>query len=150
MKRHNYGGFSADRRNGFGLNLYRNKEEKYIGGVCAGLADHFEIDHSLMRIIFIAAFLISATLMFWVYLIAWIVLAPRKDSVEDNFAYEYDEQHRRYRKKKLFRYQKSSKTRIRRAKERLNDIADRIQDMEQYVTSKRYELDKEFSDLRKQ
>ena len=35
--------FWQRRREGFGMNLYRNKKDGWLGGVCAGLADHFNI-----------------------------------------------------------------------------------------------------------
>lgn len=37
--------------------LYRNTQDKKLFGVCAGLADHFQIDPVLIRIGFITSFL---------------------------------------------------------------------------------------------
>lgn len=44
-----------------------------IAGVCAGLADYFGMDVSLMRIIWAIAFLVFGT-GFLFYVILWIVL----------------------------------------------------------------------------
>lgn len=52
--------------------LYRSTEDIRIAGVCGGLAVYFDIDPTLVRIIFLAAlFLAGSTL--WVYLIIWLV-----------------------------------------------------------------------------
>lgn len=52
--------------------LYRNSNDKIIGGVCSGLAHYFKIDPAWMRIIFVLLF----SVLFWVYLILWIILKP--------------------------------------------------------------------------
>ncbi len=52
--------------------LYRNSNDKIIGGVCSGLAHYFKIDPAWMRIIFVLLF----SVLFWVYIILWIVLRP--------------------------------------------------------------------------
>ena len=50
--------------------LYRSKN-RIIGGVCQGLADYFNVDVVLVRIIALfALFCLSAG--FWVYLVLWI------------------------------------------------------------------------------
>lgn len=55
--------------------LFRSEKNKMIGGVCAGLAEYFDIDISLVRLIFVALTLISAVFpMLIFYLIAWIVI----------------------------------------------------------------------------
>jgi phage shock protein C len=55
--------------------LYRSKTKKMIAGVCGGLADYFEIDVSLVRLIFVAISLITAVIpMLIFYVIAWIIL----------------------------------------------------------------------------
>lgn len=52
--------------------LYRNSEDKKIGGVCSGIAAFFNIDVTLIRIIFLVA-LLAGTTGFWIYLVIWIV-----------------------------------------------------------------------------
>ena len=55
--------------------LYLDVESRKLGGVCSGLAAYFDIDVTLIRIIFIAL-LICGSFGFWLYLIIWIV-APK-------------------------------------------------------------------------
>jgi phage shock protein C len=60
---------------------------------------------------------------------------------------EYDERYHDYRPRKVFRYSDSGSVRLERARERLDAALRRVEDMESYVTSRRYKLDKEFSRL---
>lgn len=136
------------RRSGWGNNLYRNTEEKVIAGVCAGLGDHFEIAHWVMRVIFIGVFLFTGPVTILAYIICWILLAPRRQEYYEEYV-EYDEEHRRYRPKNIFRYGDDVSTRLARANERLQDTLRRVETMEAYVTSKRYDFDKEFSRISK-
>ena len=140
---------ASGRRNGYGMNLYRNTRNRYLGGVCSGLAEHFEIDPVIMRVLFVAGFIVTGgTIAFWAYIIGWIMLAP-KPREGSQPQYEYDEEEKCYRKKKIFRYHESSSSRIQRARERLDSVLTKVEDMENYVTSNRYQLDKEFADLEK-
>ena len=153
-------GFSARKRMGWGMNLYRNTRDGKIAGVCAGLADYWDIAGWVVRLTWVAAFLFTGSLALWVYLAAWILLAPRPtrwSSAGDRTAVmeyeeapvdmEYDERHHDYRPRKVFRYADSSSERLRRARERLDAALGRVQAIESYVTSRRFELNKEFSKL---
>ena len=58
--------------------LYRSLTQKMVAGVCGGLAEYFDIDVSIIRLIFIAIALASALIpMFIFYIIAWIVIPTR-------------------------------------------------------------------------
>lgn len=51
--------------------LYRNRTDRVLGGVCTGLAEHFNVDPVLVRVIFIAAavgggFGVLAYIIFWI------------------------------------------------------------------------------------
>ncbi|HVM87424.1 MAG TPA: PspC domain-containing protein [Puia sp.] len=50
--------------------LYRNADDKILGGVCSGLANYLGIDPVILRIVFVV--LIGA--LFWVYILLWIVV----------------------------------------------------------------------------
>jgi len=135
-----------NRRAGFGMNLYLNKSQKKIAGVCAGLADHFDINRNIMRIIFVAAILFTGMTIVWLYIIAWVILCE-KPSEAPPVEQEYDETNRCYRKKNMFRYNREPSERIRSANERIRALSERISSMEKYVVSKRFKLEEEFSDL---
>ncbi len=53
--------------------LYRSRRNKMIGGVAGGLADYFEIDPTLVRIIFIITLFLGGSGVL-AYIILWIVV----------------------------------------------------------------------------
>jgi phage shock protein C len=57
--------------------LYRSYDKKVIGGVCAGLAEYFNIDTVIVRLIFILLTL-AAGQMILIYILAWIIIPSRK------------------------------------------------------------------------
>ena len=57
--------------------LERSRTNRVIAGVCAGLANYFNIDISLMRVLFIVAF-ICGSFGFWLYIILWIVVPEER------------------------------------------------------------------------
>ncbi|MEJ2046025.1 MAG: PspC domain-containing protein [Reinekea sp.] len=137
------------RRQGYGMNLYRNAESRRVAGVCAGLADHFNVDHWVMRVIAIGLFFFFNGLVFMGYLAGWVCLAPRPRGKDTNTRYRYDENLHQDRPVNMFRYEANVSDRLRTAQQRMNDVVERITRMERYVTSRRYELDKEFSKIEK-
>ena len=152
--------FNARKSAGWGMNLYRNTREGKIAGVCAGLADHWDIAHWVVRLLWVGAFIFTGTLALWAYIGAWVLLAPRPSRrATDDVAYfeevyeepevemEYDERYHDYRPRKVFRYSEASGVRLKRARERLDAALRRVEDMESYVTSRQYNLNKEFSKL---
>jgi phage shock protein C len=151
--------FKQRRREGWGLNLYRNKREGIIGGVAAGLADYWDVAPWVVRLIWIGAFLFTGSLALWAYLGGWLLMARRPSRVdldgedsgeldyETAVEMEYDERYHGYRPRKVFRYSDSTSVRLNRARERLDAVLRRVEDMESYVTSRQYELNKEFSRL---
>ena len=62
--------------------LYRDEFHQKIGGVCAGLAEYFETDVTLIRIIFVIAAFVSVGLI--AYFVLWIVL-PKKGYLFNTF-----------------------------------------------------------------
>lgn len=53
--------------------LYRSRTNTMIGGVCAGLADYFNLDPTIMRLIFVLLALLGGHGVL-VYLILWLVV----------------------------------------------------------------------------
>jgi phage shock protein PspC (stress-responsive transcriptional regulator)/heme/copper-type cytochrome/quinol oxidase subunit 2 len=60
--------------------LFRNENDKVLGGVCSGLANYFNIDVIVVRIIFVVLFF-SGGIGFLTYLIMWIAV-PSTASAE--------------------------------------------------------------------
>jgi len=59
-----------------GKKYYLSTTDKKIGGVCGGLAEYFEIDSLLVRLLFVVLFL-SFGCGLLLYLLLWI-LAPKR------------------------------------------------------------------------
>ena len=57
--------------------LYRNVDDRILGGVCSGLAAYFNVDTILFRILFFVA-LFFGSLGFWVYIVLWMVIPQAK------------------------------------------------------------------------
>lgn len=61
--------------------LYRDRDAKKLGGVCAGLSEYFDVDVTLVRVLFVLAF-IFASAGFWIYIIFWIILPEARTAAE--------------------------------------------------------------------
>jgi len=53
--------------------LVRSTNDRKVAGVCAGLADYFDIDPIIIRVLWIVAFLCAGTGLL-AYIILWIVV----------------------------------------------------------------------------
>jgi len=69
--------------------LYRSRTDRKIWGVCGGLAKYFDIDSTIVRVIFVASLFVGSVGL-WVYIIMAIVVpledsavTPPKDEVKD-------------------------------------------------------------------
>jgi phage shock protein C len=56
--------------------LYRSSTDKYIGGVCGGLAEHFRIDPSIIRVLAVLLTL-GTGIGLILYIVMWIVVPQR-------------------------------------------------------------------------
>ena len=62
--------------------LMRSSTNKKVGGVCAGLADYFDLDPTLVRIVWLLAIFFAGT-GFLIYIILWsaLPLAPASGAI---------------------------------------------------------------------
>ena len=62
--------------------LMRSSRDKKIGGVCAGLAEYFDLDPTVVRIVWLLAIFFAGT-GFLIYLVLWIALplAPANGAI---------------------------------------------------------------------
>lgn len=61
--------------------LYRVREGKMLGGVCAGIGEYFEVDPTLVRLVFVLAALITGVIPVLIfYVLAWFIV-PEKPSL---------------------------------------------------------------------
>ncbi len=59
--------------------IYRAKEEVVLAGVCKGMADYFEVDPVLVRLIWLTL-IFFGTMGIPLYLIAWIIIPLKKET----------------------------------------------------------------------
>jgi len=60
--------------------LYRSRTDRKIWGVCGGIAKHFDVDPTIIRIIF-AASILCGSLGLWVYVIMAIIVPSEVEEV---------------------------------------------------------------------
>ena len=64
--------------------LTRSRDDKWIGGVCGGLATYSGIDATIIRIVVVAAAILGAGSLTILYVVAW-ALVPREESTPGVF-----------------------------------------------------------------
>ncbi|HNZ84516.1 MAG TPA: PspC domain-containing protein, partial [Candidatus Woesebacteria bacterium] len=53
--------------------IYRNQTNELVAGVCSGLADYFEVDATLVRIVFVVLGIGGGSGVL-IYLVLWFVI----------------------------------------------------------------------------
>ena len=117
--------------------LYRDVEHGMVAGVCAGIADYFGISRTVLRwLVFLScAFAMPAVLFSY---IAAAILLPRKP------AGLYEDEDEEVFWRSVRRDPHFTCDDIRGA---FRDLDRRLQGIERYVTSPRFDLDQEFRGL---
>jgi len=59
--------------------LVRRTDDKILGGVCAGLADHLGIDRTLMRVLTVLVTVLGFGSVIIAYLVAWAIVPKDVD-----------------------------------------------------------------------
>ena len=118
--------------------LYRNTRNRRIAGVFSGIADYMNFSIGFTRCLGLFAILMTMPLGLFAYAAAALMLQPMPenaydDPVEENFVRSI---------------RKSPEETFSKVSYRFKNIDSRLQKMERYVTSKRFDLDREFDELR--
>ncbi len=58
--------------------LYRSRDDKILGGVCAGIAEYLEIDPVVVRLLWVIGTLLSMGLGIVAYILAWIIIPEER------------------------------------------------------------------------
>jgi len=61
---------------------YRSRNDKMIGGVAGGIAEYFDIDAVIVRIIFVFALFFGAGIL--AYILLWIIIPEEPFTIENN------------------------------------------------------------------
>lgn len=121
---------------GYERRFRRSSDRSVLGGVCGGLSEYFGFNLKVTRVLAVIGFLMNPPLAALAYL-AVVLLVPaapssRRPEVDPEF-------HQSLRAK-------PAQT-AREVKRRFLALDRRLARLEKYVTSSRYELDREFRDL---
>jgi len=118
--------------------LYRIPRDAKLMGVCAGLADYLGVNVTGTRVLTILAIIFTGVWpLLFVYFILGFALDPQPaDLYEDKVEEEFWKETRR-----------SPEWTSSELRRRFRDIDKRTADMEAYMTSKRFRLDRELRDL---
>ncbi len=117
--------------------LYRDTENAKIAGVCAGIADYFSWDLSVVRGLTVVSAIMFTFVTVGLYIFAAMFLpAKPRDLYDDDKEEKYWQQ-----------YRKSPKETLSTAKYRFRKLERKLNRMEAYVTSDKYQLDRELQDL---
>ncbi|MCL6614856.1 MAG: PspC domain-containing protein [Firmicutes bacterium] len=64
--------------------LYRSRRDRMLGGVCAGLAEYFEIDPTIVRLLAVAAFVMTGCFpTLFAYIVAWAIVPEAPAATEE-------------------------------------------------------------------
>jgi phage shock protein C len=117
--------------------FYRNADKAMLGGVCAGIADYFGFNLCVTRLLAVIAFFtMPLTLIGYLALVILIPSVSAKDrprNVDPEF-------HRAVRS--------SPSQTMSDVRSRFKSLDRRLARLEKYVTSSRYQLDREFDRLK--
>lgn len=64
--------------------LYRSRKDKFLGGVCGGLAEYFNTSSTLIRLLWLGLILIDGV-GFLLYIIAWIIIPEEPVNINDEY-----------------------------------------------------------------
>ena len=119
--------------------LYRDRSKGLILGVCAGLADYFGFDLTVTRLVaFLALIFVSPTAVL-IYL-GLALLLPNKPEAERQREARQDAEFQR-----LLRSAPGAT--LSSVRHRFREVEGRLRRLEHYVTSRRFNLDREFNEM---
>ena len=140
--------------------LYRDPEEGVLAGVCTGIAQYFEIEPWIVRVITVFGGLAFTWVTVPAYIIAIFVLDVRPDD-EFEESYSQRDNYRRSRMRRRFSSSGSDRNhdfynepssiswRLNVVKRDIDKMESKAQRMEAYITSGRYDFYKEFENIDK-
>ena len=117
--------------------LYRDTKNGKIAGVCAGIADYFSWDVTVVRIVTVVAAISFTVVTLALYIAAALFLDPKPQDL-----YEDPEEEEYWR-----RYRRSPRNTMSEARRRFRRLDKKLRKLEAYVTSRKFELDREFEKI---
>ncbi len=117
--------------------LYRIPQSGKIAGVCAGIADYFNFEPWLVRVLTVSIFLLGANgVVFLIYIVLWMILDIKPSVVE-----------KKEIKKKVWQAGEPATAALKDVSSRFRQLEIRLQNLEQHVTSDTFDLKREINNL---
>lgn len=126
----------------------RDADRACLGGVCAGFADYFGFNLRVTRLLVIIAFFVATPITLIVY--CAIVLLVPAESKGRRYQVHRNTRRKRRRMSRQEKRQAAEAAKQQAAaeiEERRRSLDERLARIEKYVTSSRYDLDREFRNL---
>lgn len=119
--------------------LYKDRDHKLVAGVCAGIADYFGFDVTVTRIVVLVGlvFFLPPTLIAYIILALLLPPKPAAQRTHDSASATLQRSVR-----------SSPQATLDNIRYRSRDLELRLQRLEKYMTSKRFNLDREFEALK--
>lgn len=132
--------------------IYRSADRAVLGGVCAGLSDYFGLNLRVLRILAVLAFVFAMPMTVIAYLAAVFLIPSRAGTAGDAVPRKETRRACRKERRRARRAERSQEdTRpnevARRVREQCAALDQRLITLEKYITSPRYQLDREIRDL---
>ena len=121
--------------------FYRRTDRALLGGVCAGAADYFGFNLRVTRLLAVIAFFVAMPAAIITYLVI-VFLVPADSSRPAKRADQ-----KRGRRTRSAPPRPAPSTTVTDVRRRCQSLDKRMAHLEKYVTSSRYNLDREFRNL---
>lgn len=121
--------------------LMRDKAKGKIAGVCAGIAEHYNIEVWLVRIIAVTALIFSSSFVTVIYIALWFILDEKKPEPATLNTSQIGV------KTKVWEAGEAPTRALHEIQQEFQTMEKSLQRMEHYVTSNSYKIDRELNRL---
>ncbi|MGS0691822.1 envelope stress response membrane protein PspC [Shewanella sp. 0m-4] len=123
--------------------LYRIPQSGKIAGVCAGIADYFNFETWLVRVLAASIFLLGGSgIVLIIYVLLWMILDIKPGTGKNEFASKEIEL-----KKKFWQSGEPAKMALKDVNSQFRTLEVRLQNLERHVTSDNYDLKDQINNL---
>ena len=124
--------------------LYRDTENGKLSGVCAGIANYFGCEVWLIRILVISAALLGGSFL---VLLAYIAMTFMIEKQPDNYVMSLKAEKEHKLKNKPWQQGQTPDALLNTIENDFEQLEGKVREIEAYVTSETFKVDKEFSRL---
>lgn len=124
--------------------LYRDTVNGKITGVCAGLANYFALEVWLVRILVISAALLGGSFL---VILAYIAMTLMIEKQPPNYVEAIKSEQEHKLKNKPWQQGQTPEMLLNTIEKDFHNLENQIRDIEAYVTSDAFKVDKEFKTL---